>query len=56
MMPYTDPLDPRADKESGYKTQNILCAPIRDHTNRIQGVIQVINKNTGPLRMTMKTS
>ena len=46
---YTDPrFDPRADKESGYKTQNILCAPIRDHTNKIVGVIQVINKNTGP--------
>ena len=45
---YNDPrFDPRADKESGYKTQNILCGPIRDHQNHIVGVVQVINKSTG---------
>ena len=46
---YTDPrFDPRADKESGYKTQNILCGPIRGQNKDIVGVVQVINKAAGP--------
>ncbi len=37
-----------ADKESGFRTQNILCGPINDLTGEIVGVIQIINKAAGP--------
>jgi GAF domain-containing protein len=37
-----------ADKESGYRTQNILCGPIKDLNGEIVGVLQMINKAEGP--------
>lgn len=32
------------DRKTGYKTKNMLCAPIRDICNEVMGVAQVINK------------
>jgi signal transduction histidine kinase len=44
--------DPRFDKEidlfTGYTTRTLLCMPIRDKEGRNIGVIQVLNKRTGP--------
>jgi GAF domain-containing protein len=41
--------DPRfnaqMDKETGYKTRNMLCVPMCDDNKNIIGVIQAINKN-----------
>lgn len=38
--------DPSFDKKSGYRTQSVLAAPVRDGQGRIVGVLQVINKLT----------
>jgi len=46
---YTDSrFDPSYDKKTGYKTNNMLCAPIHDSTGEIVGVLQIINKHAGP--------
>jgi len=45
---YSDPrFNPEVDKKTGYKTRNILCAPIRNKNSEIVGVIQLINKKEG---------
>jgi len=36
------------DQKFGYKTRSILCLPIRHHTGEVVGVIQLLNKTTGP--------
>ena len=35
---------------SGYRTKSILCAPIRDGSDKIVGVIQAINSKHGVFR------
>lgn len=35
------------DRETGYKTRNILCAPIRTAKNEVIGVAQMLNKVDG---------
>ena len=35
------------DKQTGYKTRNILCAPVRNWDNRIIGVTEVLNRSDG---------
>jgi signal transduction histidine kinase len=35
------------DRQSGYHTRSILCAPMKNHTGRTIGVIQVLNKKSG---------
>ena len=40
--------DPSFDKKTGYKTNNIFCAPIGDSTGEIVGVLQILNKADGP--------
>ena len=35
------------DLKTGYKTRNILCAPIRNKQRQVIGVTQVLNKNAG---------
>lgn len=40
--------DSSHDSATGYKTQSILCAPVRDGLDRIVGVIQAINCAHGP--------
>lgn len=36
--------NPEVDKKTGYRTNNILCAPIRTRNNETIGVIQLLNK------------
>ena len=45
--------DPSTDKRTGYRTRSILCIPVWEPTGdqksrEIMGVIQVLNKKTGP--------
>jgi HD-GYP domain-containing protein (c-di-GMP phosphodiesterase class II) len=35
------------DESSGYRTQTILCVPMRDATGEVTGVIQALNKRGG---------
>ena len=39
--------NPDVDKQTGYKTRNILCAPVRNWDNRIIGVTEVLNRQEG---------
>ena len=39
--------NPEIDKKTGYRTRNILCAPMLNHKNECVGVLQVLNKKTG---------
>lgn len=46
---YTDKrFQPAVDLRSGYRTNTILCVPMRDSQGRIVGVLQVLNKRGGP--------
>ncbi|MEM7652707.1 MAG: GAF domain-containing protein, partial [Pseudomonadota bacterium] len=42
-----DRFNPDVDKRTGYKTQTILCSPLRKKTGEIIGVSQALNKNGG---------
>jgi len=45
---YADPRFSRAiDKQTGYRTHNILCVPIRNRAGSVIGVTQVLNKEDG---------
>src|SRR5260370_14355256 len=45
---YSDPRFDRAiDEETGYVTENVLCAPIRTVKEEIIGVLQMLNKKDG---------
>lgn len=47
--PYADPRFNRGvDGRTGFRTRNILCAPIRSATGEIIGVIECLNKRKGP--------
>ena len=37
----------KVDQSSGYKTRNLLCAPLFDADHNLLGAFEVINKNTG---------
>ncbi len=37
----------QVDRETGFTTRNILCAPLRTWDNKIIGVIQLLNKRSG---------
>ncbi|MES1913728.1 MAG: hypothetical protein MHM6MM_005891 [Cercozoa sp. M6MM] len=39
--------DPSHDKQSGYRTRSLLCAPIFDYDGDIVAVLQAINKKDG---------
>lgn len=39
--------NPEIDKQTGYKTQSMLCMPIRNLDHKIIGVLQVLNKQGG---------
>ncbi|MEK7309347.1 MAG: HD domain-containing phosphohydrolase [Planctomycetota bacterium] len=39
--------NPAVDKQTGFKTRNILCAPMLNHKNETVGVLQVLNKRKG---------
>lgn len=42
-----DRFNPAVDKETGYRTRNILCSPIRDSKRQLIGVAQVLNRKEG---------
>jgi len=45
---YFDPrFNPEVDKVSGYRTQSILCMPMRNKEGKIIGVFQLLNKHQG---------
>lgn len=47
---YTDPrFNPEVDKRTGFRTHNILCAPMRNARGQVIGVFQVLNKRGGGL-------
>lgn len=46
--PYSDPrFNPEADRRSGFRTRNILAAPLVDLEGRPLGVVQALNKHGG---------
>jgi adenylate cyclase len=46
---YTDSrFDPKTDALTGFRTENILCVPVVDRDRRRLGVIQALNKRSGP--------
>jgi K+-sensing histidine kinase KdpD len=46
---YSDPrFNPEVDKQSGYRTHNILCMPMKNKDGTIIGVFQLLNKKIGP--------
>lgn len=45
---YRDPrFNQEIDRKTGYRTRNILCAPIRTRDDRVIGVTQILNKKDG---------
>ncbi|CAL1590635.1 unnamed protein product [Knipowitschia caucasica] len=45
---YEDPrFNAEVDLITGYKTQSILCLPIKNHRDEVVGVVQAINKKCG---------
>jgi adenylate cyclase len=45
---YEDPrFDPSADRDTGYRTHNLLCMPLFDAGGRVFGVAQLLNKAGG---------
>jgi Nif-specific regulatory protein len=38
----------RVDRQTGYRTESMLAVPIRDGTGRVLGVLQLLNKRSGP--------
>lgn len=45
---YHDPrFNDQVDRETGFRTQSILCAPIRTAKDEVIGVAQMLNKETG---------
>lgn len=46
---YADPrFNPEVDKKTGYKTDTILCMPVKNKKGKIIGVAQSLNKKGGP--------
>ena len=46
--PYDDPrFSKHIDEQTGFRTENILCAPLRTARGNIIGVTQILNKNHG---------
>ncbi len=46
---YADPrFNPDVDRQTGYRTRSLLCAPIKTRQQDVIGVIQLLNKHEGP--------
>ena len=44
---YRDPrFHPEVDRQTGYRTRNILCVPLRNRADQVIGVTQVLNKRS----------
>ncbi|MDQ7779608.1 MAG: SpoIIE family protein phosphatase [Planctomycetota bacterium] len=39
--------NPEVDKRTGFRTRNILCAPLRTYDDKVIGAIQILNKRDG---------
>jgi adenylate cyclase len=45
---YSDPrFNPKVDRETGYRTKSVLCAPVRTVKGEIIGVLQLLNRKDG---------
>ena len=45
---YADPrFNPEIDKQSGYRTHNMLCMPMKNKDGKLIGVFQLLNKKEG---------
>jgi GAF domain-containing protein len=45
---YSDPrFNPDVDKRLGYKTQSILCLPVKNHEGKVFAVAQLLNRKDG---------
>lgn len=45
---YTDPrFNPEVDRRTGYRTRNILCAPLLNRDRQVIGVTQLLNRREG---------
>ena len=54
--PYADPrFNQTVDQQTGYRTHNILCVPIKHRDGKIIGVTQVLNKRTGGFNLDDQT-
>jgi len=42
-----DRFNPEVDKQTGYRTRNILSCPLTDYDGQLVGVLQVLNKRQG---------
>jgi serine phosphatase RsbU (regulator of sigma subunit) len=40
--------EPAQDRKTGFRTRSLLCLPIRNNNEQIVGVLQLLNKKTGP--------
>ena len=50
---YADPrFNPEVDKETGYRTRNLLTFPLENIQGDLIGVLQALNKNAGPFNET----
>jgi adenylate cyclase len=50
---YADPrFNQEVDKKTGYTTKSILCMPVKNKEGKTLGVVQVLNKKTGPFTRT----
>jgi Nif-specific regulatory protein len=50
---YSDPrFNQNVDKQSGYKTDSLLCCPLKDGAGTLIGAFEVINKLEGPFNET----
>jgi sigma-B regulation protein RsbU (phosphoserine phosphatase) len=46
---YDDPrFDRSLDAKTGYRTRSMLCVPIKNRDHKVVGVLQLLNKTTGP--------
>ena len=46
--PYSDPrFNPDVDRQTGYTTNSLLCAPVRTTKGEVIGVLQMLNKKQG---------
>jgi len=43
-----DRFDRQWDERTGYRTRSMLCVPLLTHEDKVVGVIQVLNKESGP--------
>lgn len=49
--PYAHPdFNPDVDRQTGYRTESILAAPLRDQDREVFAVVQLLNRRGGPFQ------